>query len=479
MLHKIHFIYIGIITAFVSFSGTKAQVLKAPAEYPKPELAWRHPYHQTLMMKLFLSSVDAETKDGEKMKMHDKGESKVVVDFEQALEVIKKVDNLTLGIPKIIYLVGWQYNGHDSKYPAWGEVNPKLKRPQDETALHSMRWLMEEAFKYNTTVSVHINMIDALDDSPLWEIYVENNIIARNTDGSLRDGMWGWIVSYAQEWATGYAQNRIDWICRMLPLEKAGTVHIDAFHTWSPHDAPGPLSPFLGFTVKQEEETQGKIFRYWDSKGIDLTCEASKWYRNSAFEGLQPAAWHADFSVEDYMRRPASYYSGGVDGSELGKLFGTSLHGEDIFKEDPQQLKGFLRQFCTQTLPWYYLNRLQRLEYMKDGAVQEVKFSEGVVSRLAGKEYTIKQDGRTMLQNGDVFMQALWTKTPSIIAYSTDGYTRKQWIFPSVWGDYRQVDIYQLTLDGTKLFQENVKVKNKKITLSIAADEAVLIIPKR
>ena len=58
-----------------------------------------------------------------------------------------------------------------------------------------MKWLMSEAFKYNTTVSVHINMFDAYDDSPLWDIYIKNDIIARNTDGSLKRGEWGCIHS--------------------------------------------------------------------------------------------------------------------------------------------------------------------------------------------------------------------------------------------------------------------------------------------
>ena len=59
------------------------------------------------------------------------------------------MDKRTVGIPKIVYLVGWQYNGHDSKYPAWFEVNERLKRPEDKTALESLKWLMKEA----TTVS--------------------------------------------------------------------------------------------------------------------------------------------------------------------------------------------------------------------------------------------------------------------------------------------------------------------------------------
>ena len=82
----------------------------------QPERPWILPYHQTLVMKIFLAEKQAN--DG----------CKVFLTFEQALEVIKRLDTITLGIPKIVYLVGWQHNGHDSKYPDWSVVNPRLKR---------------------------------------------------------------------------------------------------------------------------------------------------------------------------------------------------------------------------------------------------------------------------------------------------------------------------------------------------------------
>ncbi|MDR3269149.1 MAG: endo-alpha-N-acetylgalactosaminidase family protein [Tannerella sp.] len=465
-----------LTTVFVCcLTAANAQTLRPPAETPKPEIAWRHKYHQTLMMKLFLSEVEAVPGEGIQIKVRDGGESKVVVTFEQALEIIRKVDHLTLGIPKIVYLVGWQYNGHDSKYPAWGEVNPKLKRPQDATALESMQWLMAEAFKYNTAVSVHINMFDAYDDSPLWDTYVANDIIARNADGSLRRGEWGWPVCYTQEWNTGYAQKRIDGLCEMLPLAKAGTVHIDAFHTWPPYTPDGsPISPDLGFTAEQETETQRKIFLYWASKGIDVTSEGMRFLRLSAFEGLQPAAWWYSPSVEEYMAWPASYYCGGTTNDAEGRLFGKSMHGEDIFRKDPHELSGFLRQFCTQTLPWYYLNRLQRQEYIRQSSFREVHFSDGIITRLEGEAYTIRQNGRLMLHNGDVFMPALWMDKPAIIAYSTDGYREKTWELPAGW-NAEKVDIYRISMNGTQLLHSRVALKKRQLKLSLGKDEAVLI----
>ena len=452
-------------------------VINAPAQTPKPELFWHHEYHQTLTMKLFLSAPEPEKGEGIQVKKRDKGESKVSLNFEQALDVIRKIDNLTLGIPKIIYLVGWQYNGHDSKYPAWDQVNPLLKRPQDKTALESMKWLMEEAFRYNTTVSVHINMFDAYDDSPLWDTYVENDIIARNADGSLRIGEWGWPISYAQEWKTGYAQKRIDRICDMLSLKKAGTVHIDAFHTWVPLGEEGPISPYLGFSVEDESEAQKKIFKYWNSKGVDVTSEGMRFLRISAFEGLQPSSWWFSPSAEEAMMWPASYYCGGTTTDPLGLLFGKSMHGEDIIQKDPNTLPGFLKQFCTQTLPWYFLNRLDRITFSDKKSYKEVAFSEGVTTHLGDKEYHIKQNGRLLLHNGDVFMPALWIGKQAIVAYSTDGYSGKTWQLPNEWEGVQSVDMFNLTLDGTRSLKRNAPVSNMSVTLSLKADEAVLIVP--
>ena len=63
-------------------------------------------YHQTLVLKLFLGMegdpVERLANDPTFRKGHE-----VICTFEEALEVIRKTDNLTHGIPKIIYLVGW------------------------------------------------------------------------------------------------------------------------------------------------------------------------------------------------------------------------------------------------------------------------------------------------------------------------------------------------------------------------------------
>ena len=119
----------------------------------QPERPYIHDYSQTLVMKMDVPGHLA---------------------FAQTLDVIKRLDNLTCGIPKILYLVGWEHNY--TMFPDWSAVNPRLKRDEDATAGDSLRLLMAEGFKYHTTVSFHINMLDAYADSPLWNTYLQNNV---------------------------------------------------------------------------------------------------------------------------------------------------------------------------------------------------------------------------------------------------------------------------------------------------------------
>ena len=85
-------------------------------------MTFKHDYSQCMMMKLKMADPDR------------KGGSDVHCNCEQALEIIRQTDNLTLGVKKIIYLVGWQYNGHDDKYPSFFEVNEGIKRKCDAVA---------------------------------------------------------------------------------------------------------------------------------------------------------------------------------------------------------------------------------------------------------------------------------------------------------------------------------------------------------
>lgn len=428
----------------------------------KPERPWNFQYHQTLVIKLFLA---------QKLPPSD---SRTYLTFEQALDAIRRIDNLTRSIPKIVYLVGWQFDGHDSKYPSWSEVNHRLKRPRDATAVDSLKWLMREGSTYHTTVSLHINMKDAYPDSPLWDTYVSNDLLCKEKDGTLKrggiwDGQQAYLVCYTREWNEGFAQKRIDELLNFLPIQKAGTIHIDAFESVE--------DPGHRITSEEQAKTQRKIFRYWKDKGVDVTSEMV--YRPDPFVGLQPMAWHLDFTLRQYMDIPASLFCGGTDPGVGGELFGTSMMAEGRVREDAERMTGLLQDFCLQTLPWYYLNRHDRLRLLLTSDMSEATLSHGLVVRLyRDHRYFIEHDGRLLREGDNVFMPALWLKNKELIAFSVDGYERKTWQLPPDWEQVKRVTMSEITMAGNHKLAE-FAVDGGSLTMSLRAGQAVSIIPAR
>ena len=102
-------------------------------------------YSRTMMMKIDVAIPD------------NKGGSRVINTFDSVLDIIKKADILTAGAPKIVYLVGWQYLGHDDRYPEFFEVNRFAAETETaQQAREKLILLIREAKKYNTVVSLHV-----------------------------------------------------------------------------------------------------------------------------------------------------------------------------------------------------------------------------------------------------------------------------------------------------------------------------------
>jgi hypothetical protein len=440
------------ITATVTLDGVTKAGTVALTVLPQPARPFRLDYHQTLTMKMFMAD----------------NAGRVSLTFEQGLEVVRKVDNLTRGVPKIFYLVGWQYDGHDTGYPAWDVVNPKLKRAEDETALDSLRWLMREARRHHTTISFHINMLDINPSSPLWNTYLERDVIARNADGTLKKYRWGYPISYTREWDEGLAQQRIATLIDLVDLRRVGTVHIDAFHQYIPGFGTDPISPYHGITTDQEIATQKKIFRYWRDRGVDVTSELTYSYRKDPMLGLQPMAWH--FRGVDPMAVPPTLHIGGKGGDAR---FGGSMQGESTIKRDPVTLAGFLPEFCTTTLLWYYLNRLDRLSFT-DGVAT---FSDGVTSANVDGKLLVRRGEQVLRDGDDLFVPALWRHRPEIVAYSGAGYENRTWTLPADWRRVRAVDVHTIGLDGLTERARAVPVTAGRVALSLPAGTAVSIRP--
>lgn len=415
----------------------------------------KYDYTHTLMMKLDLSIPDHS------------GGTKILCTLEEALAIIKQVDRMTFGYTKVLYLVGWQYNGHDDRYPEFFEVNPKLKRPQDAIALDSLLWLVRESKKYHTVISYHINISDAYAESQLWSEYIAKDLIVCGRSGKPKvTGIWNGRKAYqvrlAQEWESGYFQKRVDRLLELLPIEETGTIHIDAFFVHrGKHTA-----------VASEKAARRKMIEYFNSRGIEVTSEFLYRERNSGLRlhfgksdtiGLIAAFWKPVFSPRDILKYPASLVGFGelckslTPYKQLEWLIYGNLHGEDLFRQyrtDPQWAQKFLTRFLTYTVPHYYLNQFRRLKMQGVGRARRLYHSQGVVSYVA--EHRIEQNGKILKQGNELCLPEV-VRENSYLAYSQAG-GMQTWYMQG-----RVAQVYRLTTNGVSATFDTLPVVNGKL----------------
>ena len=412
--------------------------------------------------------------------------SKVLpLNADQALEVIRRVDQVTRGIPKLVYLVGWQYRGHDTGYPSLAKVNDHLKRSQDATALGSLRWLMKEGPKYHTLVSLHVNFSDCyLDDNPLGSYYKERDIIVRNTDGTYHQGYkWcdhmAYRASNFRNWYQDtFKDKQIDPLFKMLPeLAMSGSLHPDAWYNTD--------DPYYGISDAQDCGAMREMTVYVRrTYNVDLSTEFDRRRPPGIdFVLFHPMLWHLGWDERtppDPMKIPSYFLTGGnaVTWSNeaetvQSKFFGDSALMEDEIAKDPATIPGGLRAFATHTLPWYFLNRKLRMSF--DG--NTATFTGDVTTSYPGKR--VIKIGEDFVQNGDdVFVPAQWRPNKELIAYSAAGYTNRIWRLPEDWVGIQKLDLYRITLEGLTPKQRGLEVSSQRtVTLSLAADEGVSVVP--
>ena len=301
---------------------------------------YTYDYTKTMMMKMKLSQPDL------------KGGSEVELTIQQAMDLIRQMDALTQGIPKIVYLVGWQYLGHDDKYPDFFEVNERLKRPQDASAYESLLWLMREARTYHTVVSFHINFNDAYEDAPSFADFVSAHALVRNPEGKpwpieVYNGKPCYKTSFKEYWESGLFKRQIDRLLDRFPIQEQGTVHVDNFQCYTSY------APVV--TIEEMQRYRDQMIGYLRGKNVDITTEFTC-REHQTLPNINPAGprdhdpsqpihilgkipavwWLTYLSDQELTDIPPQLLSGGLlrDGVRYDSrerfIYG-NMHGEDLF----------------------------------------------------------------------------------------------------------------------------------------------------
>jgi len=344
--------------------------------------------------------------------------------FAQAEEIVERVHRYTDGLPQIVYLVGWQYEGHDSGYPSIDKVNAKLGSREDLWAFHKRA---KESL--DTVVSYHINLDDSYPNHPGWD----ESVICREPDGRLmtwepfNDGM-SYHISHTKDVESGKVFRKLDAMMREVPLEAA--LHIDAFRdmnwSWEPDGLIG--------AVEELECGIKPIIEYLNARGIDVTVESLD-SQGAEWCGLVSGLLHFGYPRDMVQLRHGKMIHGGRAWPPTlwSWGIGSTVNWDQIFTEDGKDF--YTRGAWTELLDGIYLGTLLLHYYLeREMTVAHLDADSARLQFADGAAVFVKRDNsRLLVTNGDVVIaddfERFIPRGNSIYAYSRDG-SNRTWKLP-------------------------------------------------
>lgn len=396
--------------------------------------------------------------------------------FRQSEEIIRAIHHVTDGLPQMVYLVGWQYEGHDTGYPAMDKVNPAIG---GEAGLKAL--IDAGKNRYNTVVSYHCNIDDTTPGRPAHD----PALVADN--GS---------ISHCLDVESGKVFKRLEAMMRVAPVER--TLHFDNTRITSTVAAQG-----IG--IMEELECGLRPLASWlKGRGITLTTEGQNGIP-IGLAGLFSALWHFDpppASLQVWHRK----LMGGGWGSHVGPQnrfelgLGGSIHqdvsylpidratlGEIAWKRHFSWMDGPRGVTLSFTKDWddlverlylgtllyhFYLEREMTVFEDIPGGVRQVYGNGEVVAENARNHLKVTMGDVVVADDDDRFIP----RGHAIYAYSLAGSDR-DWILP---GPFRgkPLEVFTLGKDGRGP-APGFRAEKERIRLKLPPRTPVKIVPQR
>ena len=393
---------------------------------------------------------------------------------EEILDLIKTIDTVMVGTKKLCFLKGWQYNGEDTGYPAFFEVNDCLKRECDNTPRESLLWLITEAERYNTTISLCINLTHAKKNSPIFDLYLEKGLLLKNNDGNLLcvKNSYGNIVNLVniqKELECGYLERRIERLNEIIPLKKQGVIMIEEFE----------LKQSFDTNINAMKEARTKIVKLLKSRGVDVVLdylyyEKEDGVRKDSLVGRVPFIFNLSQSLIDYMVRPVSILCGGkttnlykeCESSSMNMLFGESVDIATLLKEPKKLAKNLFKEFCTKYLKYRFLNSLDRLTATVVGSDVSVNYSKNVTTYLKEDRLTI--NGVTAKQGNELVIPSDFIEKGSAVVYTEKG-GQIDWNLSKILGyaSSQNIELSEINQNGLSEKKRFTRLNNGMLELDL------------
>ena len=325
--------------------------------------------------------------------------------FDDAVHLIRKIHELAPWLKQIVYLVGWQYEGHDTGYPATDRFNQRLG------GLDGLRRAAEAAAKYNAVLSYHDNFDDAYRTSPQWD----ENFIARNAEGGLQlGGVWAGGQSYIlafNKYSQKAGVERVRRTVSQMPVRDS--YHIDVLSA-----VPMRRDYHPQFPESTSDSLAGKcaIVREFNRLGVDVTSEGF----TAPFVGVIGHSWHLwrnedplfagdepiPFIPMIYHGGPTTYGRGNPNAEYASDsaLYGAS-YSTDLSKN--VDVHEIAEPIYLVVAPWTCLRERKIEGFQRQGDVSRVTYAEDTFVEVnrATRQCKVVVDGATLLEDGLVVVR--------------------------------------------------------------------------
>ncbi|MFI5193754.1 MAG: endo-alpha-N-acetylgalactosaminidase family protein [Chitinophagales bacterium] len=391
--------------------------------------------------------------------------------LEQLDKIVTAIHNITDGIPQIAYMVGWQYKGHDTGYPALDKWNERL-------GSHQSVYKKSDGYRdhLNTILSYHLNIDDAFKSNKDWD----SSLMATDYD----KGPMFWQMSYLKtdsnyhishykDVKSGAIFNRLGAFFKTVPVQQV--IHLDAMRTINCN--PGWEKDSIG--VAEELDLGLKpIIQWLKDRGIEVTTEGQNGNPHELLGWIAGVYHMDDPTVAQLMIYHRKLIGGGL-GDGRGRYecgLGTSLHEDLAYRKIGQNLS-FTKDWNTikeriylGSLLYLYYLQIQIMHVKMDPDRIRIYYEDGTVVDIDKKnDHLLVSRGKLVIARDDDRFIPLNNR---IYAFSRKG-SEQEWVLPQDFAG-KDLNVFSLTEKGRQPGPE-WKVTGNRIHLILKADEPVEI----
>ncbi|HVY74765.1 MAG TPA: endo-alpha-N-acetylgalactosaminidase family protein [Puia sp.] len=387
--------------------------------------------------------------------------------FDQVLDRIKQFAVQTDSAACVMYLLGWQYSGHDSGYPSIDSVNHELG------GYDKLVHLITEARKYNVNVTFYDNYDDSYPTHPGWD----SDVICRDPKGDLmRGGAWDGEQSYlisSYKYAVKSGLDRIRRTLEKYPVREAYFIDVLAggYHGGRKYD----FNPATPAGAKKNFEGKKMIISEFNRHGLDVATEdfTGFFVGYAGSFGDIVALDDIYFNGERQIPLIPFIYHGktsfGMKTSSPSQYARTFLYGQRAQKFTNLRLRYTPADYILDALPKQFLYGKSMKSYQRNGDAEQVVYEDGtsVEANVKADTYSVTTaDGEIIAKNYSSFVpenrNAYWACSKKTGAWS--------YRLPRYWSNREKITVYKLDSAGEK---DSIRFTIQNGILSFPAIESV------